>query len=1804
MDDMKLEVKAPQDAIDLLPQERITGDILRGRGPRRGNLEQLLKYWRPIMRKPGGFRRCIVILADHPELYPLQPLCAWLHHETTGLWPNEGNHHEGGKLGPVLRASRRAVPGKRKRRRKKSDDGALEVSTWRLYRRIGGMSTRRINGDQNAVEYKAARIAQGFKSVPIPGSFEWDEDYPKNVEVETVADLLGTKVGLVSTHGRMGRSLQGLASFFIPGDMGKYRNPGRSAVYGALTPGGGGIGGGIGGGGAGRPSIGGRAMRCPQGYLNGGRFTDPELSNCGSVVYDAPAKGPGAVTAADRGKITRRFQGSKPEDLEDVARDVIVKKPKGDPFAVVREAAMKPHSRPNTKRRESSVSDVVGFASKNRNTTRIVRRDGVIYEPRVDANQLVRMKDHDNLKDAVYVTSKIGKKSIAGEELRLLTKGAKAVQYVFPEGSVRVTRKGNIGSGTAAKIRTRWAALSRDPDIKINPMAGVEKLVKEFPTNLSIEPKFKNISNANERVVVYSPTGERRIVPRWVFSLYLSEKAPRRPAGRKPFSTVRLENEEKVVANERPDRGEYAALLVEYKSLAFRETPIRKKSVSDIRISETFGLSKDSLIDVKAARFVIAADSEEMAVKIFRRALTPGGRRRGGRIGGLARRAPKIAPYNPDARDGDNDGLRQEGTIWERPAGTVFQNVARGARRMSRGMSIVDGGGKRVDYKPGDGQRSPLRRIDGSRAGRGRVDRAIGAGRILQRDRDEDARVDFTAADNRRDLRRARLQRAIGRVQASPDRRERRADRLDARADRNEERGRADVDRAEVLRQFRIERDALDARHREEREELDGRNPRRERRQERRGEVAERIDNAVGRGRQERRDRDENPRADSGDTRREQRREGRADRLDERIGYGRQERRDRDEDARADFGDTRRRDRRAARRQRNEDRRNRLDERIGYGRQERRDRDEDARAKFGDTARRQGEREERRGRHVEVSEKKKERFAEKGKPNVIQQEKNKIKAERDKPLAEEISEEINASLGVNPDGVEQMSDVMKREYPDRPEARSDRMILEEMAAINAAHPDILDRPFLPGMRHDELEAEQKRRRLARPDPQAVGDMPVADRDGNRLSLEEIREIGNQRMHGDPRHVAAAEDLVAREVWNDAMLDEARLLENHMPPPDPQENSDNSGIYRRLRGRVFAERQIRRDGGDGQPRQDAGAARHQHAALRARGAHDTVLAELGEERWKKVVANYRDRYEAGDAADLSFISVIDVVFPYDAREGQVGVANVGGVAELGNPDIWGSNPASALRYRAPDGERMPRSRFEALSAIQDRLDAGAVENPEILAARLEIVQTSLREAQDRLSRERIQEFDAARRQHLDLNLNDSDAWDNAAEAGLLQALNVRAKNQIDGDIGLVDLLLATMHQDQRDHALMYPQPDVPEPDLSPEGLAALEALKQERFEVRALRPRLGFVEAEYRRRGTPPNLDMAARGFNAEFEERLAAGNPTPADKNRVKELVRDALSLGPDRSFVGRDGKSEFRIVNRDGGMPTLNLEHNAGANIIGVKLKKGNETRSGAHIQYRKRDADGNWGEWLYDNKGYTSRQVFVSYVDGNWKVSQSNSYLFVDPGSAGVKSSGFAGFYNNNAYMHYQALGGKLNVGVTAVADGQVMWGRQGFESPEAVSKMVRNLIPELAAFRVDGPSDENIIIDALMADEIGELLRRDAAGERVTLMMAHSIFDRDGSHPWNKMKPHGAGEADKSEGISQNKYGAWWLSNAPLSSGNLDNGGEFGDELDRLIRRVLGDRTEDFDPGAIDADGDGVLQDGTPFERPAIRTSEEVG
>ena len=86
-------------------------------------------------------------------------------------------------------------------------------------------------------------------------------------------------------------------------------------------------------------------------------------------------------------------------------------------------------------------------------------------------------------------------------------------------------------------------------------------------------------------------------------------------------------------------------------------------------------------------------------------------------IGSIIRRVPKVVPYDNDARDADGDGLVQEGTIWERPAGTRWVSklgsaLSSGLRAIPGNSKIVDKDGNDVDYKPGDkaqGGRAKLR---------------------------------------------------------------------------------------------------------------------------------------------------------------------------------------------------------------------------------------------------------------------------------------------------------------------------------------------------------------------------------------------------------------------------------------------------------------------------------------------------------------------------------------------------------------------------------------------------------------------------------------------------------------------------------------------------------------------------------------------------------------------------------------------------------------------------------------------------------------------------------------------------------------------------------------------------------------------------------------------------------------------------------------------------------------------------------------------------------------------------------------
>jgi hypothetical protein len=258
--------------------DTVSGDVLHGRGPRRGGLQKLLKYWRPIMKKPGGFRRCVIELADHPELGDIKALCAWLHHETTGRWPGEGH---GRRRGPSARGEARAAvtPGK---------SAAVDVLTefvienqdWlhasmptKTRRKKRGMAMRHMEGVYGSASCggKAANLkamifaAQGYLTVPY-----------ESAEVDEKAAARG------------GAGVRRITRAPLPDFASRSQrkpNPIRSAIgRGVAAPlGATRVGGGIGAA---------RSVRCPEGYEYGGRFTAVRNRVCGRQVEDEAPKLP------------------------------------------------------------------------------------------------------------------------------------------------------------------------------------------------------------------------------------------------------------------------------------------------------------------------------------------------------------------------------------------------------------------------------------------------------------------------------------------------------------------------------------------------------------------------------------------------------------------------------------------------------------------------------------------------------------------------------------------------------------------------------------------------------------------------------------------------------------------------------------------------------------------------------------------------------------------------------------------------------------------------------------------------------------------------------------------------------------------------------------------------------------------------------------------------------------------------------------------------------------------------------------------------------------------------------------------------------------------------------------------------------------------------------------------------------------------------------------------------------------------------------------------------------------------------
>ena len=525
---MLTEIKRPE----IGPNADELTSLTRGRGPRRGNLEALLRYWRPIMKKPGGFRRCLVILANHPELYPLERICAWLHHETTGKWPNEGKKKRRGRgRGNVSRRRRRKLTRSVRRgtRRKKSVDfteNIVEISAMRLAiresRDIGGVLTQPIAGRQAAVELKAMMFNQYSMTLPVEGEVK--------------------RVGIVGSRTRAGQAVQAVGSIILPGDISDIRSPIRSQIYETLTPG---------GGrdripsarrllrGAGRGAR--NKFRCPPGFQKGGTFTNREFSTCGAQVLGIPSIGPGAPSEGAQRALARLARSAE------LVREIGDLRKNRSSYDIIRAAQIPvAPKKGSATRRQTSVDLVLARIGEQEFGTRFVRRDGVILEPVVSLQALGSMDEFDDMVDGSlvdrYSSGQIGKDLIPA-----FGAGLRDVYIGIPDTStvVKVSRDGGELNPTEmdAVQRVYPTSLRRTADLP-DPSASIYALSEATNGRFDVEVgELKNnryqkaADTKNERIRVQSGR-QTLMVPRWVYETFLSRSAPRRAKGDPIFEIV------------------------------------------------------------------------------------------------------------------------------------------------------------------------------------------------------------------------------------------------------------------------------------------------------------------------------------------------------------------------------------------------------------------------------------------------------------------------------------------------------------------------------------------------------------------------------------------------------------------------------------------------------------------------------------------------------------------------------------------------------------------------------------------------------------------------------------------------------------------------------------------------------------------------------------------------------------------------------------------------------------------------------------------------------------------------------------------------------------------------------------------------------------------------------------------------------------------------------------------------------------------------------------------------------------------
>ncbi len=321
---------------------------------------------------------------------------------------------------------------------------------------------------------------------------------------------IGVKAGLVTSSSTLGRAVQAAGSLVTPGNISPFRNPVRSGIYRALTPGG--------GGGLRRliPGRSERGYRCPAGFEFGGRFTDNQYSTCGAQLFEIP--GPLALIA--RG--LRRVNNAPDARAESLSQVVEGQASPQRTVQIQRMAKIPRNAAQNRPAFNKAVLDSIKvLKGAPAGEGRMIRRDGIILRPLVASSVLRQFSGNPDMLDGAMIRAAQTPSDISSDDLALLAGASMSrISFVAPNGAlISIERARPLTVGERRKFgRQLNRAVSTDPyDVGAN----IKQFAEGSNGAFKYTEEYGNTPEPLELVTYTGADGVERTVRKWVYEAFI-----------------------------------------------------------------------------------------------------------------------------------------------------------------------------------------------------------------------------------------------------------------------------------------------------------------------------------------------------------------------------------------------------------------------------------------------------------------------------------------------------------------------------------------------------------------------------------------------------------------------------------------------------------------------------------------------------------------------------------------------------------------------------------------------------------------------------------------------------------------------------------------------------------------------------------------------------------------------------------------------------------------------------------------------------------------------------------------------------------------------------------------------------------------------------------------------------------------------------------------------------------------------------------------------------------------------------------